>query len=267
MKKQVFKKNISLKVIVVIDGSDDGTLEMIQTQFPNVHYVLGNGDWWYTKSMNKGFEYAQKLNPDFILTMNDDIEITTDYINSIYDDFVSIGDKRSILGSLSITNDSQKKIIFAGIKKYERDGMRSIPYFKTSKTRFTNKIKGIQKTCELPGRGILIPNDILLELNFFDSKFIQYGSDTDFCFRARNKGINLLISWNAVVKVNTELTRIRSNTKNDTLSYFIKDLFDKHSHHSIKKFILFQTRHYNPINIIWKLPYYFLGNLVHFLSK
>ena len=73
LQAQVFQKKIFLEIVVVIDGSSDGTLEMIKTQYPTVHVVLGNGNWWYTKSMNKGFQYAQKLSPDFILTINDDV--------------------------------------------------------------------------------------------------------------------------------------------------------------------------------------------------
>ena len=267
LQAQVFQKKIFLEIVVVIDGSSDGTLEMIKTQYPTVHVVLGNGNWWYTKSMNKGFQYAQKLSPDFILTINDDVEIAADYINTITDDYFSLKEKNCILGTLSVTNDSDKKILFAGIKGYKRNGMKSIPYFSTLKTRFSNDISGIHETLELPGRGILIPNKILLKLNFFDPKFVQYGSDTDFCFRARKAGVNVLISWNSTIMVNIELTRIRSNTTDDTLSFFLKDLFNKYSHHSIVKFVLFQTRHYHTLNIIWKLPYYLLGNFRYFLLK
>lgn len=217
--------------------------------------------------MNEGFKYAQKLNPDFVLTLNDDIEISEFYLKTLISDFKSLNNSNCILGSLSITNSATELILFAGIINYEKKGMKSIAYYKSLKTKMSKNISGIHQSQELPGRGILIPNKILVNLNFFDPLFPQYGSDTDFCFRARKAGIKVLISWNSVVKVNTELTRIRSDTNKDSLYYFSKDIFNKYSHHSFRKFLLFQVRHYSLIDILWKIPYYFAGHLLYFIKK
>ena len=72
---QILLPNLMLEIIVCVDGSTDGTNEMIMEKFPSVHIVSGDGTWWYTKSMNMGFKYAQSLKIDFVLTLNDDIEI------------------------------------------------------------------------------------------------------------------------------------------------------------------------------------------------
>jgi len=259
--------DIKLEIIVCVDGSSDGTDEMIKKKFPSVHTVSGDGNWWYTKSMNMGFQYAQQLNPDFVLTMNDDIEVDEIYIRTLLFDFVSQNDKNLILGSLSISNDQNKLIHFAGIKKYEMNGLRSVYYIPSLKVAYNNRYSGIYLTQELPGRGMLIPNDILVSLGFFDENFPQYGSDTDFCFRARKAGNKVMISWNAIVKVNLQLTRIRVDAKKDSIQLFIKDLFDRNSHYSIRKYTLFQYRHYGILNVIWSTPFYVLATLWSLIKK
>src|SRR5688572_11601688 len=69
-----------LDIIAVVDGSTDGTIEMLTRDFPHVHIVKGTGNWWYTRSINEGFKYADRLRPDLILTLNDDIIVHDDYL-------------------------------------------------------------------------------------------------------------------------------------------------------------------------------------------
>jgi GT2 family glycosyltransferase len=207
-------------------------------------------------------KYAQRFNPNFILTMNDDIEVESNYLAKILNDFNSLEFKEAIMGSISISNAIRcPKILFSGVKGYSRAGLKNEQYFKPLQKSYSTEIEGIHQSKELPGRGILIPNTILKDLGSFDEGFPQYGSDTDFCFRARKKGIPVYISWNAVVKVNLKTTRIRSQSGVNSYKQKIKDLFDEHSHQNIYKFIKFQKRHYSIAHLIWKIPYFLISNL------
>src|SRR5579863_4146907 len=77
--------------IVVVDGSTDGTIEMLTSEFPTAILVHGDGNWWYTRSINEGIKRARQLNCNFILTLNDDLTFSPDYIKTIIADQQAAG--------------------------------------------------------------------------------------------------------------------------------------------------------------------------------
>ena len=128
LKNQIDDK-LAIEIIVVVDGSTDGTEEMLEKGFPDAFIVIGTGNWWYTKSMNEGFKYARKLKPDYVLTLNDDIEIEHNYIKTLIDDFYKINED-CILGSISLTHEKPQLITGVGNRKIIKWRFKSIPYYK-----------------------------------------------------------------------------------------------------------------------------------------
>lgn len=259
LKAQILISTV-LEIIVVVDGSTDETLEMLKNEFPDVHIVYGDGSWWYTKSMNEGFKFAETQKPDFILTLNDDIEIKDNYIETLLKAYNSIT-KGSIIGSLSITNEEKPRIFFPGVHRISRSGMSIHYYIARFKVYYNSGFSGLYKTLLLPGRGILIPNNTLKTLNGFDNRFVQYASDDDFCLRALKKGIGVFISWDSVVISDYKNTSKNSTFLNTDFMTALKGFFNDKSAISLKKFIIYHYRHYNKVLLPLKLVYYILRNL------
>jgi GT2 family glycosyltransferase len=254
--------NINIFIVVIIDGSTDGTFDLIKNIYPTVHTILGDGNLWYTKSMNLGFKYAEKFQPDYVLAINDDVEVDNNYISSLISDFNLINNQNCILGSISISNDQRQLIQFAGDYLVKKKSLNFKLYYDSLKIMYDKNIHfGIKESVTLPGRGILIPYKILLDLNFFDENLPQYGSDTDFCLRAINKHYQIAISWNAVIKANIGLTRVRSESNVQSYKIFFNDLFDVYSHYSLKKYFILEMKHGYKFLILIKLPLYIFQSL------
>lgn len=58
--------------VVIDDGSTDGTAETIQTQFPQVTILKGDGNLWWTGAIRIGMEYAYEQGADYFIWLNDD---------------------------------------------------------------------------------------------------------------------------------------------------------------------------------------------------
>jgi len=59
-------------IVVVDDGSIDGTTEAIQVAYPSIAIVLGNGNLWWTGAIKKGMQYAYNQGAEFFIWLNDD---------------------------------------------------------------------------------------------------------------------------------------------------------------------------------------------------
>lgn len=59
-------------IVVIDDGSIDGTTEDINAQYPDVIVLPGDGDLWWTGAVAKGMEYAYQEGAEYFIWLNDD---------------------------------------------------------------------------------------------------------------------------------------------------------------------------------------------------
>lgn len=242
----------SLKVIpiVVVDGSTDGTIEMLE-MLEDVEVVKGDGAWWYTKSMNEGFERAYEVGADLVLTLNDDIRLDENYLSQI--ELLVEQENVEIIGSISLTMDERPKIFFSGIKDYIRWRLKEVKYIPKLKEVIPEELTGLYPSFLLPGRGILVAVEVLKALKGFDKHFPQYRSDGDFCLRAIKRGFDVKVSYDLKIYSYVGLTAQASSFKKSSFSVFLKSFFNPYSRIYLPQMARYVYRH--GIKILWPLSF------------
>lgn len=226
--------NVHYDVVVIDDGSLDGSFEYIEKYYPQYTILKGDGNLWWSGSINKAVDYLlKKGNSTYILLWNDDtypdinyfIELSRLISNNYY--------QRKIIGSLIYEHETRNIWSFGG--KFNPFTGRKYMLKKIPKN--TNDL---HKVDWLPGMGTVIPYSCICEVGQWDEKlFPQYHGDIDFTLRAKKKGFEIVVSRKLIIYNFIEYSSYSSNNKKE----IINSLKFINSRYNLKKNILFYHRH------------------------
>ena len=219
-------KNIIVSVLD--DASSDGTWEMLDSIFPNVQKIRGNGNMWWGGGTNMAIKKCLDLNCDFIILLNDDCIIKKDTISKFLERSKEF--PNTVICPITLNILNPKDVWWAGSTW---GPLKSMPFIWLIRQKFKHNTSVCKmpdtpyETCEFTGRGIFIPKKIFDSFGLIDAKtFPQYGSDTDFSLRISTGGGKAIIDPNNSVLLYTE--DAGQNTSGNFLSLpyrFFKLLF------------------------------------------
>ena len=191
------------QIIVVDDGSTDGTDEMIRQEFANVIVLKGDGNLWWAEATNWGIRYAQEhgtsKQENFVLTLNDDTRVNPDYLQAMLTAYRR--HKPCLIGSVSVDSDNPDQLEYAGtvFELYTAGGRHLAANYNNSYQELISKTSYVESQ-SLPGRGTLIPVSVFDKIGLFDSKnFVHYMADVEFSIRARKAGYRLIVDAKSIV--------------------------------------------------------------------
>lgn len=235
------------RVVVVDDGSTDGTASMIARDFPDVIVLTGTGSLWWAGGTNLGIRHVlDYLHPnphDFVLTLNDDTEVAPDYLANLLR--AHAANHPALIGSVSVDIRQPARLLYAGT----RLNWRRAAFQDVAKTEFTNRYNQLPARPDylptdcLPGRGMLIPMAVFAQIGLFDDgHFPHHMADIDFSIRARNAGFRLVVATDCVVFEHADATGLQLS-KPLSLRAFGEALFATRSPIKLQTRYYFARRH------------------------
>ena len=222
----------NFKVIIVDDASTDGTIEMVEQEFPEVILLKVDGDLWWAEGTNIGVRFALKNGASSILTLNDDVILKSDYIEKMI--YWTKQKPSAILGSFAI-NIYDNSPLYGG-QIWDWRGCEPINLLKTIDKRDWN---GLHQVNVSPGRGLLIPKEVFSSIGFFDShNFPQTVADIDFTFRATRSGYEIFCNFDAILKSYPKESSGVQLRVNKSIKNYILHLFSKKGAGNLKYFTI-----------------------------
>lgn len=211
-------------VIVVNDGSSDGTSEILKNDFPQVIELNGDGNLWWTGSVNVGIEYVLKNHPGIkgIILQNDDVKFNNNWIENLTN--IANENPKALIGSLTVDVKDGDRITYAG--KSTHPWFAYSKYYHRNKKLSSFKEDLLIESFDLIGRGLYIPIEVFHELGLFDFEHFKHRGDTELPLRAKYAGYKLLVSSRALVMEYTNTTAAVDIKEKYSLKDFKPKFFD-----------------------------------------
>ncbi|MBU0999519.1 glycosyltransferase family 2 protein [Patescibacteria group bacterium] len=185
--ESVFKSNyFNYEVIVVDNGSKDGTPEMISQRFPQVRLILNKKNLGFTGGNNQGVKEATG---NIFFLLNDDTKIHPDLIKTLVEGLES-SSEIGIVGPKIYFMDKPNKIWFAGGKI---DWIKSNSYHLGKNLMDKELSSDSKKEVDfITGCALMIKREVVDKVGLFDNKLFAFYEDADLCQKVKKVGYKVL---------------------------------------------------------------------------
>jgi GT2 family glycosyltransferase len=203
-------------LVLIDDGSTDGTEEMVRNNIKDLTVIKGRGDWWWAGSLQKGYEWLKSSNissNDLVLIINDDTEFEPDLLETAFN--ILSRRKKTLLLALCYSRRT-KQLLEGGVQA----NLKWL-FFKEAST-------SEQINC-LSTRGLFLRvSDFLKIGGFFPRMLPHYLSDYEFTIRAHRKGMTLITDPSLKVWVDEHATGYHQ-FEGEPLKSLVEKYFSKKS--------------------------------------
>jgi len=185
------------EIIIVDNGSIDGSTRRIQKEFPDYIYIYNDKNLGFGEGTNVGMRYAVKTGADYIFWINNDMIVDRSFLEPLVQAMKNEG--AGLVGPATFYYDQKEKIYTAGA---------DLNFLKTGMKRY--KIAGKFRQVDSLGGAFLIKKEVIDKIGYFYEPYFLNLEETDYCFQAKKAGFKIFCEPKSKIwhKVGGTLRRI-----------------------------------------------------------
>ena len=185
-----------LEVIVVDNGSTDGSPEAVEAAFPDARVIRLGRNTGFSGGVNVGIAAGVEGGADAVLLLNNDMVVEPGFLHPL----VAAALEPGVAAACSqiVFGDGSERVWYAGASFHPRRGHhgRNIGYGEPP-IPASRPAYAVDCAC---GGAMLIPRAALDDVGLFDDRLFAYREDLDWSLRARACGQRVLVVPASVVR-------------------------------------------------------------------
>jgi len=191
--EQAFSDNINLHIVVVDNGSDDGSLAMIRSACPDIEMIDAGANIGFSAGNNL---VLKNIVTPYALLLNSDAFIQKNMLGRLIE-VMEKNPEIGVIGPRVLNPDGSDQDYpnrFPTILEMMRRAIIGAQFpAKGKNTRTVIPIERIHGCC------LMMRREVLRQIGLLDEQFFMYDEDMDWCLRARNAGWQLALVADASV--------------------------------------------------------------------
>src|SRR5262245_4077655 len=179
------------EVVVIDNGSTDGSAEFVHGTFPGVHFIAMERNLGFTGANNAGFRLARGR---YVVLLNNDTRVAPDWLGAL----VRSAEPADVGGvAARIVFRSDPTVINSTGLNLLRDGRGADRDVRQSDRRTQRPAGEVFGGC---GASVLLKRELIDDVGGFDPGLFMYYEDLDLAWRARLRGWRFVYAPEALVE-------------------------------------------------------------------
>ena len=187
----------SVGVLVVDNGSSDGSADAVAAAYPDVALIRVDTNLGFAGGMNVGIAAALSRGAEMVMLLNNDTEAEPGFLEPLVDALETGGDTSAACSQI-VFRDDPARVWYAGASfRPGRGHHGSNRGYGGPRLAATTPPFVTDRAC---GGAMLVPAGALVELGDFDESLFAYAEDTDWSLRSARAGWKVLVVPASVVR-------------------------------------------------------------------
>jgi len=181
------KERESCEVIVVDNGSQDGSAKEVKRLFPNIDLIVNEQNFGFAKATNQGIKHSSGR---YVLLLNPDTEVQEGSIGRLVDFMNSYPDV-GVAGVQLLNEDGSRQNSIANFPSLATELLNKSLLRRLFPEKFPGKEKDYPGPIEVDsviGACMLVRRQAMEEVGILDEDYFLFFEETDWCYRMKAAG-------------------------------------------------------------------------------